>query len=68
MNIKPCGLIGMPLEHSFSPMIHSLLADYEYQLFPLEANEARKRSATNPSSAPTSRWLPQSAVRKSATR
>lgn len=39
MNNKPCGLIGMPLEHSFSPMIHSLLADYEYRLFPLEEHK-----------------------------
>ena len=36
---KPCGLIGMPLGHSFSPMIHAMLADYEYKLFPLEEAE-----------------------------
>lgn len=31
-----CGLLGRTLEHSYSPMIHSLLADYRYDLFPTE--------------------------------
>lgn len=31
-----CGLIGEHLGHSFSPQIHSLLADYSYELFELE--------------------------------
>ena len=31
-----CGLIGMPLGHSFSPKLHSMLADYDYSLIPLE--------------------------------
>ncbi|MBQ8426354.1 MAG: AAA family ATPase [Clostridia bacterium] len=34
-----CGLIGMPLGHSYSPEIHALLADYEYTLTELEENE-----------------------------
>lgn len=33
------GLIGEKLAHSFSPQIHSLLADYEYKLFELEKNQ-----------------------------
>lgn len=33
------GLIGHKLGHSFSPQIHSLLADYEYKLYELEENE-----------------------------
>ena len=28
-----CGLIGEKLGHSFSPEIHSYLADYSYKLF-----------------------------------
>ena len=28
-----CGLLGKKLGHSYSPQIHSLLADYEYDLF-----------------------------------
>ena len=31
-----CGLIGMPLGHSFSPKLHGMLADYDYRLIPLE--------------------------------
>ena len=30
-----CGLIGAKLGHSFSPLIHSRLADYDYQLVEL---------------------------------
>lgn len=33
------GLIGYPLEHSISPMIHSLLGDYPYELHPLPEEE-----------------------------
>ena len=33
------GLIGRKLGHSFSPEIHSLLADYEYRLYEMEENE-----------------------------
>ena len=28
-----CGLLGEKLAHSYSPQIHSMLADYEYKLF-----------------------------------
>ena len=32
-----CGLIGNPLGHSYSPMIHSLLSkEYTYDLFELK--------------------------------
>ena len=31
-----CGLLGRTLGHSYSPMIHSLFADYRYDLFPTE--------------------------------
>lgn len=30
-----CGLVGMPLGHSFSPAIHAKLADYDYRLYEL---------------------------------
>ena len=30
------GLIGRTLEHSFSPAIHAMIADYEYKLYPTE--------------------------------
>lgn len=33
------GLIGKKLGHSFSPQIHSFLADYEYKLYEMEENE-----------------------------
>lgn len=33
------GLIGRKLGHSFSPEIHSYLADYEYKLYEMEENE-----------------------------
>lgn len=33
------GLIGKKLMHSFSPLIHSRLGDYEYKLYPLERAE-----------------------------
>ena len=28
-----CGLLGETLGHSYSPMIHHALADYDYRLF-----------------------------------
>ena len=31
-----CGLLGRTLGHSYSPKIHSMLADYSYQLFEVE--------------------------------
>ncbi len=34
-----CGLIGRPLGHSYSPAIHGRLADYDYRLIELEAEE-----------------------------
>ena len=34
-----CGLIGEHLGHSFSPQIHSYLADYSYELCELSADE-----------------------------
>lgn len=34
-----CGLIGEKLSHSFSPIIHSHLANYSYSLFELQKNE-----------------------------
>ncbi len=34
--MKRCGLLGRKLGHSYSPLIHSLLADYEYKLYEKE--------------------------------
>ena len=34
-----CGLLGRVLGHSYSPQIHSLLADYDYVLFEREPEE-----------------------------
>lgn len=34
-----CGLIGEKLSHSFSPEIHSYLADYSYSLFEMSESE-----------------------------
>ena len=34
-----CGLLGRKLSHSYSPQIHSLLADYSYGLFEKEPEE-----------------------------
>jgi shikimate dehydrogenase len=39
--MKRFGLIGERLEHSFSPLIHSLLGDYEYRLYPLKPERLR---------------------------
>ncbi len=36
---KICGLLGKTLGHSFSPQIHSLLADYRYSLFEISEDE-----------------------------
>lgn len=36
---KRCGLIGEKLGHSFSPAIHGKLADYEYKLYELRAEQ-----------------------------
>ena len=36
---KKCGLIGKKLGHSFSPIIHSNLANYSYSLFEMEQND-----------------------------
>ena len=36
---KKCGLIGKKLGHSFSPLIHSKLANYSYSLFEMEESE-----------------------------
>ena len=34
--MKRCGLLGRKLGHSYSPLIHSMLADYPYELFERE--------------------------------
>ena len=34
-----CGLIGKKLGHSYSPQIHALLADYDYQLLEMEEEQ-----------------------------
>ena len=36
---KKCGLIGKKLGHSFSPLIHSNLANYSYSLFEMDESE-----------------------------
>ena len=37
--MKQCGLLGRKLGHSYSPAIHSLLADYDYRLYEKEPEE-----------------------------
>lgn len=37
--MKPYGLLGERLGHSFSPLIHSRLGSYEYRLFPTPREE-----------------------------
>ncbi len=37
--MKPYGLLGEKLGHSFSPLIHSRFGDYEYRLFPTPREE-----------------------------
>lgn len=39
--MKRCGLLGRKLGHSYSPLIHSLLADYEYRLYEREPEALR---------------------------
>ena len=39
-NLK-CGLLGEHLRHSFSPIIHSYLADYSYALFEKEKEDVK---------------------------
>lgn len=34
-----CGLLGYPLDHSYSPQIHNLLGNYSYQLFSVESHD-----------------------------
>lgn len=34
-----CGLLGKTLAHSYSPLIHGLLADYEYRLYEKDETE-----------------------------
>ncbi|MHB1151310.1 MAG: shikimate kinase [Eubacteriales bacterium] len=36
---KPFGLLGEKLRHSYSPLIHSMLANYEYRLFEIPPDE-----------------------------
>lgn len=36
-----CGLIGKTLKHSYSEIIHSMIADYDYRLYELESGELR---------------------------
>ena len=36
-----CGLLGRKLSHSYSPQIHAMLGDYEYQLFETEPNDIK---------------------------
>lgn len=36
---KKCGLLGEHLSHSFSPLIHSYLADYSYGIFEIPPSE-----------------------------
>ena len=39
MKQKQCGLLGEKLGHSYSPQIHSLLADYDYRLYEKSRDE-----------------------------
>ena len=36
---KKCGLLGRKLSHSYSPLIHSIYADYSYALFEVEPED-----------------------------
>jgi len=42
------GLIGKPLGHSFSPLLHKMLWGCDYKLFPMEEAEVRAFFATRP--------------------
>ncbi|MCF0228725.1 MAG: shikimate kinase [Parasporobacterium sp.] len=37
--MKKCGLLGEKLGHSYSPRIHSLMADYEYKLYEIPQDD-----------------------------
>ena len=37
--MEKCGLLGGKLGHSFSPLIHSFLSRYSYELFEKEPHE-----------------------------
>lgn len=37
--MQKCGLLGQKLGHSYSPAIHGMLADYDYQLFEREPEQ-----------------------------
>ena len=39
MDKLKCGLLGEKLGHSYSPVIHSMLADYEYKLYECAPDE-----------------------------
>ena len=41
IQVKPYGLLGEKLGHSFSPLIHSRLGRYEYRLFEVPREELR---------------------------
>ena len=43
-----CGLLGRHLSHSYSPQIHSLLADYTYELFEREIEEVEEFVKSGP--------------------
>lgn len=48
---KKTGLIGRKLGHSFSPQIHSYLADYEYKLYEMEEEEVGAFVRNSPTDA-----------------
>ena len=48
MSGKCYGLLGEKLGHSFSPQIHSLLANYEYRLYPVAQDDLEWFLATAP--------------------
>lgn len=37
-----CGLLGKSLKHSYSPQIHNMIADYNYDLFQMESEDLPK--------------------------
>lgn len=46
--MKTCGLLGRKLGHSYSPAIHSLLADYSYKLYEVEPEDLEQFVKTAP--------------------
>ena len=44
---KKCGLLGEHLSHSFSPVIHNMIADYSYELFEVSPCELETFIRTN---------------------